>query len=102
MFEARAFKVGGRLDGIMVGAAERFGNDLVNNAEFAQIFRRDLERFGGQRGLDGVAPEDGSATFRGNNRIISVLQNTDPVRDPYPQGAAATSFTDDRGNDRRP
>src|SRR5689334_1119272 len=53
----------GRRLRIGVGAARRLGDDLVDHAELAQVFRGDLERLGGTLALARVLPQDGRTAF---------------------------------------
>src|SRR5881396_4025677 len=54
---------------IGVRSARRLGDDLVDDPELQQVFGRDLERLGGPLPLARVLPEDGGATFGGDDRV---------------------------------
>ena len=64
VFEDYLLQRGGGGVIIPVGAAERFGNGLVHDTEFEQVFRGQLERGSGLRGVGAVLPQDGGATLR--------------------------------------
>src|SRR5687767_8270899 len=47
---------------IIMGSAERFGDNLVGQPELEEIFRRDLQRFGSFRARGAVFPQNRGAT----------------------------------------
>src|SRR5205809_178295 len=56
--EEEGLEVGGGLAMVAVGAAERLGDDLVDDPEAEQILAGELERGGGLGGVLAAFPED--------------------------------------------
>src|SRR5437879_2108603 len=48
---------------VAMGAAQRLGNDRVDDAELLQVLRGDAKRFRGVLGLLGTPPQDRCAAF---------------------------------------
>ena len=71
-------------------AAQRFGDDPVDNPERLQVLRGDLHRFGGIGGLVRRAPQDRRAAFRRNDRINRMFEHQDAVGRGDRDRAAAT------------
>ena len=88
VFEQMSFQ---RLRGrgrVVMRPAERFGNDVIRQAKFVEVFRRDFQRFGRLRGCRAVFPQNRRAAFRADDRIIGVFHNQHPVGDADAQRAA--------------
>ncbi len=86
---------------IAMGAAQRFVDDLVDDAQAFQALGGDAHGLGGFRRLLGGLPEDGGAAFRRDHRIGGVLQHVQLVADTDGQRAAGTALADHGGDDRR-
>src|SRR6516165_9005119 len=86
---------------VAMGASQWFRNDVIDNAEFEQVARRQFQGFGSQRlGLFGGGfPENARASFRADNGIIGVFEHADAVADADAQSAAGSPFPDDNAND---
>ena len=67
VFADEGFDVGENGGGFEVGAAEGFGDDLVDDAELKEIFGVHFESGGGRAIFGGVFPEDGGAAFGGDD-----------------------------------
>src|SRR5882724_678754 len=80
---------------VAVRAAERLGNDPVDQAERLQAAGGDAELLGRIGRHLGAAPKDGGATLRRNHRIDRVLHHLHHVADGDGQRAARAPFTDD-------
>src|SRR6056297_4091772 len=65
--------------GIAMGAAEGFGDDLVDQLVLLQALRRDAHRLGGFPGLLGAFPQDGGTALRRDHAVDGVLQHQQPV-----------------------
>ena len=50
---------------VLMRAAKRFRNNLIDQIEFLQVYSCQLERFRRLRRMTTVSPENGCATFRG-------------------------------------
>src|SRR5882672_2526598 len=64
---------------VQVRSSFRFGNNFIDDAELAQIARRDLERFRGHFRFCRIAPQNRRATLRGNYGIHRILQHVHAV-----------------------
>ena len=53
----------GRLVGIVVGAADRFGDDFVHDPEPLEMIRTEFERFGGLGRGGAVFPQNGRSAL---------------------------------------
>ena len=65
--------------GVSMGAAERFRNHFIDNMEVDQVLRRHLQGGGGIGNFRWIIPQDGSAAFRRNHRIDTMLQHEDAI-----------------------
>src|SRR5262249_9415308 len=74
--------------------------DFVGQAEFEQIPGGDFEGFGGFAGGGAVFPQNGRATFRADDGVVSIFQQEHAVGHADTQGAAGAAFADDDGDDR--
>ena len=52
---------------------------FVDDAEFEQVFRGELERGGRLSGVGPVLPQDRRATFGRDDRVVGILQNQHAV-----------------------
>src|ERR1051326_2005223 len=86
-----------RLRRVPVGATERLGDDVVDDAELEEVFRRQAKRLRGARHrIGGLLPvEDRGAAFGRDHRITRVLEHQDAVADPESERSSAASLTDD-------
>ena len=50
---------------VLMRAAKRFRSNLIDQIEFLQVYSCQLERFRRLRRMTTVSPENGCATFRG-------------------------------------
>src|SRR5262249_20551762 len=73
---------------VAVRAAERLGNDLVDEAEGLQAAGGDAERLGGVGRHGRITPQDGRAALGRNHRVGRVLQHEHDVADRDREGAA--------------
>ena len=91
-----------------MGAAQRFTDDRIDDAEFLQVAGRHPHRFGSfggvavgaGRGLVGGAPQDAGAAFGRNHRVDRVFEHDQAVGRSDGDGAARHAFAGDRRNDR--
>src|SRR5215210_312955 len=83
--------------GIVVGAAEGLGDDLVDDAASLHVRRRELEGIGGLGGPAGIAEDYGGARFGRYNGEVGVFEHTDVVSGAHGERPAGTSLPD---NDR--
>ena len=81
-------------------AAQRLGNDPVDDAERLQVPGRDLHRFGRVGRLVGGAPQDRRAAFRRNHRIDRMLEHQHAVGGGDRDRAAGPAFADHGGDHR--
>src|SRR3989454_456027 len=86
---------------VAVGAADRLGDDRVDDAEAQEVGRRDPHRRGRLRSLRGVAPEDRRTPLRRDHRVDRVLEHEDPIAHPDRERAPATALPRDDGDDGR-
>ena len=84
---------------VTVGTADRFFDDLVDDAEFDNVLRCRLKRFCSLGAFRAVRPKDGSAPFGGDNGIHGMFQHQDPVSDRNGQSSAGATFTGDADDD---
>ncbi len=101
VFEQRVAEGICRLFRIVVGSAEWFGNDFVDDAEFFEVIGVDFERLGGLGRGGAVFPKDSGAAFGRDDGVITVFENEHAVGDADAEGSAGTAFADDdcdRGN----
>ena len=75
MFEQVMFQRMRRCRRIVVRAPERFGNDLIHQAELVQVPSGDLQRLGCFRRCGAVFPQNRRAAFRADDRVIGVFQD---------------------------
>ena len=75
-----------------VRAADRFVDDLVDDAEPQQVRRGDLQRLRGFDFLPGVAPQDCGAPFGRNHAVDRKLVHQDAIANGNAKGAAAAAF----------
>ena len=85
-----------------VRAAERLGDDSVDDAKRLQVGRSDLHCLGGVRSLVGRAPQDRRAAFGRNYRIDRMLEHQYAVGRGKRDRAARTALADDGGDHRNP
>lgn len=85
---------------IAVGAAGRFGQDLVDNLDLHEIGGCQPQGFGGIGRLGLIAPENRRTAFGRNHRIPGVFQHQDPIADPDAKRTAGSAFADDGDDDR--
>ena len=100
MFQYRCLDPFARFGREPVGAAGRFRNDLVDDTEFKERLRGNLERLGGLGRKRAVAPEDARAAFRRNDRVNGILQHQHRIADADAERAAAPAFAGDDRDDR--
>ena len=82
-------------------AAERLGDDVVDELEPVQPLGRDAHRFSGQLRLVGALPQNARAAFGGDDRVDAVLQHQHAVGDAYGERAAGAALADHDAHDRR-
>src|SRR5215203_6662171 len=80
--------------GVVVGAAEGFGDDLVDDPASLHVRRRKLERFGGLGGPSRVAEDYGGACFGRYDGEVGVLEHTDVVCCAHGERPARTPLPD--------
>src|SRR6266511_1236179 len=85
---------------IAVRAAERFVDDLVDEAELLQARRGDAEDLGRFGRLLGGLPQDRRTAFGRDHRICRVLQHQRDVADRDRERAAGAALADHRDDDR--
>ena len=83
-----------------MGAAQRLRHDLVNDAEFQQVFGGHAQGFGGFLGVGRAPPQDGRAAFRRNHRINRIFQHHHIVAGGQGDGPAGASLADNGDDDR--
>ncbi len=81
-------------------AAQRLGDDGVDQLQPLQVVRRQPQRLGRRRRLRGVLPQDRGTAFRRDHRIDRVLQHQDRIAAGQRDGAAGAAFADDGGDHR--
>src|SRR5262249_22125449 len=88
---------------VAVGAAERLGNDVVDDAELEQVAGGQAQGVGGERlGLVvGGLPENAGAAFGTDHGIIGVFEHADAVADADAERAAGAPFPDNNADNRR-
>src|ERR1700704_891608 len=84
---------------VQVRSSFRFRNDFIDDAELAQIARRDLERFRGHFRFRRISPQNRRATLRGNYGIHRILEHVHAVPHGNRQRAARAAFARNRHND---
>ena len=93
---ATASPVGGDGGGrIAVGAADRLGDDAVDDAERGEVGRGDLHVGGGVLRLGGVAPQDRGRALRRDHAVDRVLQHQHAVGGGDRDRAARAAFAED-------
>src|SRR5882762_4701759 len=85
---------------IGMGASFRFGDNLIDDAQFLQVGGRNFQRDSRRFRLGRVAPHNGRAAFRRNHGIETVLENIHAVADGYGQRAARSAFAGHGHNNR--
>src|SRR4028119_1733193 len=70
------------------GAAQRLGDDLVDEPVVEQVLGGELEGLGGGGGVLGAAPEDRRAALGADHRVDRVLEHQDAVGGSQRDGAA--------------
>src|SRR3954469_20531094 len=85
---------------IAVRAAERLGNDPVDEAEGLQPAGGDAERLGRIRCHLGAAPQDGGTAFRRDHGIDGVLHHLHYVTNGDGERSARAALADDGGDER--
>nr|GEU28296.1 hypothetical protein [Tanacetum cinerariifolium] len=95
-----ALEHGGHGFRIAVGAAQRFVDDLVDQADGFEAVRRQAQRFGSVGRAFRGFPQDRRATFGRDHRIGRVLQHQHRVAHGNGERAAGAAFADDGGNQR--
>ena len=76
-------------------AAERLGDDFVDDTEFEQIAAGKLQRAGSLIGVLLMFPQNAGAALGADDRIVGVLQDGDVVANANSQRAAGSTFADD-------
>ena len=85
---------------VVVGAAFRFRDDLVDQPHFEQVRRGDLQCLRGNFGFTGIAPHDRSAALWRDHRVHRIFQHVHAIADRDRQRAAGTAFTGDDHQNR--
>ena len=85
---------------VLVRPALRFRHDAVDKAQFFEMSRSELQRFGRLRGMAAVFPEDGGTSFRADDRVIRVFHNEDAIGNANAERPAGPAFADDYGDNR--
>ena len=91
-------RLAGRPDGggrVAVRAADRLGDDAVDDAEPREIGRGDLHVGGGVLRLGGVAPQDRGGALRRDDAVDRVLQHQHAVGGGDGDRAARAAFAED-------
>ena len=97
----------GRLDAgcnlghVAMGAAERFGDDVIDDAELLEPIRRHAHGFRGVRGELGRFPQDRRAAFRRDHGVGGILQHVELIGDADGDRAAGIRLAGHRCNQRR-
>ncbi len=84
----------GRLT-VALRAAQRFGDNTVNHAQFLQILRGQAQRFGRLAHFFGIFPQDRCAAFGRDHGINRMFQHGDAVGRGKGHRAARPAFTND-------
>ena len=82
-----------------VCAAGRFVDNFIDEAQFFESGGGDAEDFGGFGGAAGIFPEDGGATFGGDDGIDGVAEHADVISGGECECAAGAAFADNGGED---
>ncbi len=75
-------------------AAQRFGDNRIDDAKLEQILRRQTKSCRRLSRLRRAAPKNGGAAFRRNHRINRMLQHHDPIARRNRDRAAAAALAD--------
>jgi len=89
----------GGFDGLSVGSAERFGENLLDESKFESGVGSEFESSGGLSFLHGVAPENCSAAFGWDDAVDGVFLHHDLVGDGDADCATGAAFADDDADD---
>src|SRR5262249_16030884 len=84
---------------IEMGAAIPLRDDLVDDLHRLEVRSLDAQGLCGDFFLAGVAPNNGSAPFRGDHGVYRILHHEDAIGHSQRQRAAATAFAGDGRND---
>ena len=101
--QGRIKRLSGVRDGFFprpVRAAGMLGDDVIDNAETFQVFRRDLQRLRRLLRLGRVAPQDGGRALRRDHRIDGMLQHQHPVGGGDGDGPAGAALAGDQRHQR--
>ena len=84
---------------VVVSAAEGFGDDVIDEAEFAKMAGGDFEGFRGAGGGGAVLPQNGGAAFGGDDGLVGFFEDEDAFGHADAESAAGAAFADDGGDD---
>src|SRR5216683_7924158 len=84
--------------GIVLGAAGRLGEDIVDTAEELDVDRGVFESGGGVLLFAGVLPHDGGAALGGDDGVDGVLEHEDAIGYGESDRTAGAAFAGDSGD----
>src|SRR5262249_36918802 len=85
---------------VPVGAALRFGDDFVNDAERFEFGGGQFQSGGGFGSAGGVTEQDRGAAFGGDHGVPGVFTHQDPVAHPDRERPAGPTFPDNDADHR--
>src|SRR5215469_2140360 len=94
MGKNRFSKVSRRQLMVVMGPAERFRDNFIDQTQLFQIVGGELQRLGRLRGVTSVLPQNRGTAFRADNRIIRVFQHENTIGNSDAERAAGASFAD--------